>query len=215
VLTGLILVGLKGGVPWNPTRFVPGDSYALFNVRAYSLWIYQISWMLLLFNLLPIYPLDGGQMLQSLLWPKFGYGKSMRFSTVTGIIGAAVIGMIALATFNVFLFFIAFSGFTTCMSMRRQLADMPIDDFDQTDYSAAYENPGARRKHSRWAIRRAAKRAQKLAADEHREQIRIDAILAKVSAQGMHSLTWSEKRILKKATEHQRERDLETSRRRY
>ena len=40
----------------------------------------------------------------------------------------------------------------------------------------------------------------------------IDQILAKVSANGMASLTWSERRALRKATEHRRKRDLELSR---
>jgi membrane associated rhomboid family serine protease len=43
---------------------------------------------------------------------------------------------------------------------------------------------------------------------EQREQADIDAILAKVSAHGMQSLTWFEKRALRKATENQRARDL-------
>jgi hypothetical protein len=64
-----------------------------------------------------------------------------------------------------------------------------------------------RRKLSRWSI----KRAQKRAAEEQAEQGRIDAILDKVSAHGMQSLTWWEKRTLRKATERQRQRDLELS----
>ena len=44
------------------------------------------------------------------------------------------------------------------------------------------------------------------------ERERIDRILAKVSAHGMHSLTWFERRALKKATEHQRQRVEELSR---
>ena len=40
------------------------------------------------------------------------------------------------------------------------------------------------------------------------EQAKIDTILAKVKERGLHSLTWWEKRALKKATERQRERDL-------
>jgi len=43
---------------------------------------------------------------------------------------------------------------------------------------------------------------------EEQEQARIDAILAKVSAHGMHSLTWSEKRALRRATERRR-REME------
>ena len=47
---------------------------------------------------------------------------------------------------------------------------------------------------------------------ERNEQENVDRILEKVHQQGMNSLTWGERRILKKATEHQRQRDLEVSR---
>ena len=42
---------------------------------------------------------------------------------------------------------------------------------------------------------------------EEQEQGKIDVILAKVSAQGMQSLTWTERRTLKRATERQRQRE--------
>ena len=47
---------------------------------------------------------------------------------------------------------------------------------------------------------------------ERDEQADIDAILAKVSAKGMQSLSWRERRTLKQATERQRQRDLELAR---
>ena len=58
---------------------------------------------------------------------------------------------------------------------------------------------------SRWAVRRAAKKQQQ----EREEQENIDAILAKVSASGMNSLTWWEKRTLQRATERQRKADAD------
>lgn len=57
------------------------------------------------------------------------------------------------------------------------------------------------------ATRRRFSREQREIAAERAETESIDAILAKVHAKGMNSLTWLEKRTLKKATEHQRERD--------
>ncbi len=210
ILCGLVLWALGGWTPW-PFVFQPLKSFhSWIDVWKWALWIYQISWALLLFNLLPIYPLDGGQMLQSALWPKFGYYRSMNFSCITGMVGAVILGAVGLATLGLFLVAIAIMGFIHCLQMRRALLAAGPEEFaDSTDYSAAYETDSKprRRRH-----RRAARRAIKLARAERQERERIDQILAKVSAHGMHSLSWLERRALRKATEHQRERDLETSR---
>jgi Zn-dependent protease len=57
--------------------------------------ILEIDIGLLAFNILPIYPLDGGQILRSLLWFVMGKARSLMVATVIGIIG--IIGFIALA----------------------------------------------------------------------------------------------------------------------
>ncbi|HEY6443790.1 MAG TPA: M50 family metallopeptidase [Candidatus Acidoferrales bacterium] len=50
---------------------------------------------LLIFNMLPIYPLDGGQILRSLLWFGIGRARSLLAATIIGFIGVA--GLIGLA----------------------------------------------------------------------------------------------------------------------
>jgi Zn-dependent protease len=52
--------------------------------------IRAVTWMnlgLLIFNLLPIYPLDGGQILRSLLWFPLGRARSLQVAAILGIIG--------------------------------------------------------------------------------------------------------------------------------
>ncbi len=48
-----------------------------------------INVLLLVFNLLPIYPLDGGQILYALLWFVLGRARGLQVCSVVGMIGAA------------------------------------------------------------------------------------------------------------------------------
>lgn len=57
--------------------------------------ILVIDIVLFVFNILPVYPLDGGKILWSLLWFIFGRARSLMIATVLGFVG--VIGFIGLA----------------------------------------------------------------------------------------------------------------------
>jgi len=64
-----------------------------FHALLRAIWWIDIG--LLVFNILPIYPLDGGQILRSLLWFPLGRARSLMAATVLGFVGIA--GFIGLA----------------------------------------------------------------------------------------------------------------------
>ncbi|MCC7146353.1 MAG: site-2 protease family protein [Phycisphaeraceae bacterium] len=56
--------------------------------------LWSINLALLVFNMLPVYPLDGGQTLQAILWFMIGRVRSLRVSAVIGlIVGVAAAGL--------------------------------------------------------------------------------------------------------------------------
>lgn len=58
-------------------------------------WIRVINLALLFFNLLPVYPLDGGQILRALLWFPLGRTRSLYIASAIGLLGGVALGAYA------------------------------------------------------------------------------------------------------------------------
>lgn len=71
---------------------------AMPNAHTFLHSIFYINFGLLIFNLLPIYPLDGGQILRSLLWFVLGRALSLMAVSVIGFVGAGGLILLALRT---------------------------------------------------------------------------------------------------------------------
>src|SRR5262249_8409851 len=74
-----------------------GWDQSLPNLQRFLNTMVQLNAVLLCFNLLPIYPLDGGQILGALLWFVLGRARSLMVSSVLGMIGVAGLFALALA----------------------------------------------------------------------------------------------------------------------
>lgn len=84
------------------------DIYLFFK----NLWM--INTGLIIFNILPIYPLDGGQILRSLLWFKLGANRSLLYASMVGFVGVGGLVLLALYERSLWLGIMALYVFDRC-----------------------------------------------------------------------------------------------------
>ncbi|HRK30680.1 MAG TPA: site-2 protease family protein [Tepidisphaeraceae bacterium] len=207
-----------GFFPLGPFTF--GEAFSRVNsggwlqIAGYLYWLYTMSYALLLFNLLPVWPLDGGQLLQSILWRPLGYYRSMLWAVTIGLVGAGLMIIAGVASMGaifggLILTLIGVSCLINCLQLRRMLlaaGQWAFSDEDSPDFSASLRPEKRKTSYrAKWRM----KRIRKLERAEATERLVVDQILEKVSKQGMNSLTRAERRQLALATKHQQARDAE------
>ena len=85
------------------------------NMHAFLRSVTFIDVGLLVFNLLPIYPLDGGQILGALLCFVLGRARSMLVTAIIGLVGVVGIGLLTLRSFSLWLGFIGVFVASQCL----------------------------------------------------------------------------------------------------
>lgn len=88
--------------------------------------VMAMNFGLLVFNMMPVYPLDGGQVLMSLLWFIVGRATALKIASIIGLVAAGGLGMLALLMGDLWLLLIvgfvalqAFNGFRLANAMAR------------------------------------------------------------------------------------------------
>jgi len=106
------------------------------NLNKFLQAIWFTNAILLGFNLLPIYPLDGGQILRSLLWFVIGRARSLMVTTIIGFVGVA--GMIVFAVWigsawfgilSVFILLNCWGGLMQARALSRAANSKPREGF--------------------------------------------------------------------------------------
>lgn len=192
----------------------------------------NVNYFLLLFNLLPMYPLDGGQIFQAVIWPFVGLARATQVACYVGLSGAMLLGFLGLRGGAGILLFIAiFAGLTCYQRLQMLRYGMVVED---ERFTPTYPRRAGRRAGF-WSrlFGGQGQRPPPWAADEAREPVvenpnpggweaklaerarleaEVDRILKKVREQGIHSLSYVERQTLEQATRERQQREREFDR---
>ncbi|MFO0873320.1 MAG: site-2 protease family protein [Phycisphaerales bacterium] len=159
--------------------------------------LFMLVWtnvVLLVFNLLPIHPFDGGRILQSLLWPPLGYAPATRISVRIGYLGAIALAVFGFVRNETILLAVAvFGGIVCWQTMKRLEYTQQVLGFEPGPEGELQPAPDPDE------TRRARDEARRREAAEQ-----LDRILQKIAESGIDSLSARERRLLRDATEHRR-----------
>lgn len=165
---------------------------------------FYLSWVIFLFNLLPAYPLDGGQLLQAVIWARSGFRRGVTVAGYSGFV-AGILVVLAGMSANETMFFAL--GLFMIFQSAAKLANLDAEDGPfGYDFSQGYtslekdDEPAPRPKRpgpvARWLHARRAKKIAREAERRQQDEDRKEHLLEKIAATGMGSLTDEERRFL-------------------
>ena len=209
----LFLAGAPRAILFNPLW--PSGTYNLLstgsNLTYYpllALWSFHyINIVLLAFNvLLPFFPLDGGRIVQALIWRSKGYRKSMEAATLIGFAGAGLLAIVSIFFKEMLLLIIALFGFWSCWVERQRVrADVELAEVGAGPLASglgvslgeSLDAPDRPARPSRAEVKH-----QK---QEEADATELDRLLEKIGAQGMASLSRTERKALDRLSKKKRE----------
>jgi len=219
-LPALILAGVDIRLLLNPLA-APHATDSMTWVYALQLTAW-INWLLVLVNLLPAYPLDGGRVLRSVVWQKKGYRTAVvvvaRVAKFTAV-ATWVVAWLVHANYSYAFLPLAVLGLLLFFSAKQEtdrLQDREADegvfgyDFSQgytsleRNFNApARKNPGLLRQ---WLdSRREARRVRQQRTEEEDDR-RVDDVLARLHEVGRDGLSEDDRALLDRVSARYRNR---------
>ena len=193
---------------------------------------FWINWLLLLSNLMPAFPMDGGRILRSLLWPRFGYRSAVIYVATVAKVLAALMVILAVAKHDAFpigivpawvpmSFFAVFLYFSANQEVERLGHDeldedlfgydfsQELDEFDNTEFDEQDELLASQPSSgflAQWMEKRRNERERRHHAIEEDDEQRMDEILARLHQHGIESLSPADRDILNRVSARYRHR---------
>lgn len=205
-------------------KFVEVDSTA--DGQAYPEWVlwsarlFWMSWLLLLFNCIPAFPMDFGRVLQCLIWGRTGdYRAATQIACWTGMTFALGFFVVALWWSDAMLLAL---GIFVMVTSYHQLVQLDNGGEERGafgyDFSKGYggfgpdedATPVTRPKRvgpiKRWLQARRTKKIQKEVEQRAADDSRLDELLDKIARLGKESLSAEEKRFMAQVSARYRNR---------
>jgi Zn-dependent protease len=219
-MVNLVLIGaLLTPIALDETSAIDASLFNPFAAwgASFWVWLFKANLILTAFNLLlPLYPLDGGRIVTGVIAARTGRSRALMFTTVLAFALATILIGVGVYTGNILLILICLLLLWDAARIRRLAKWGMIPEYSETfdagygvereTWKAADDKPEPGPGFiERWRVRREEKKRRR--EDRQREELKrlVDAILDKVSREGMGSLTAQERRTLQEASRRMRE----------
>jgi Zn-dependent protease len=195
---------------------IRSNEYEWARAPGWAVWAHRtfwLSWVLLVLNMLPAYPLDGGQIMQGLIWWRSDFRQGTVVAAYAGYLVGALFLVLAIgmneAMFMGLGLFVVYCSWTRMHSL--DVEEGGFGDFSQGYTSLERDDPPPPRPKKvgwlkGWLQARAARRMQREAEERRRDEERMDQLLEKIARTGKASLTDEEKRFMERVAARYRNR---------